>query len=90
MEPAWVKLSDALEEGARHLATRGPTWAQDIWVCAQAAEIGRVPTPGEACTYYHHNQWMQPGNELEWWARLILFDKPKWSQVIAELRKFGG
>ena len=85
-----MKLSEAIIAGAVVLKTTGPSFKQDIWVCAQAATLGREPTPGESCAFYWNNPWMKPGDMLEFWARLIIFDEPRWFVVVSQLKQFGG
>jgi hypothetical protein len=85
-----VKLSDAIEAGARLLGTPGPLHVVDCWTAAEAGLSGVVPDTAPVNTLYWENPWgIRPGSDLEHWLRLTVTFRYRWSDVLRRLRGYG-
>lgn len=84
-----MKLSDAIEAGARLLNTPGPSHLVDCYVAAQAGLAQRTPSPEEQCAFYWDNPWgIAPFSELELWLRLTVTQGYRWAEVLNKLRSY--
>lgn len=95
-----MQLSDAIAAGARVLKTVGPTYQLvpvggveipgDIPTAAQIGVLGRVPTLAEIRAFYFMNEFgMVFETDLEYWSRMAVIHKYKWSDVINKLKEYG-